>query len=311
MCDGATNGASRIGTRAPFRYTEVVAHWGPLGAQSAAALGEGDDMTDRKIRPAVSARESSALLRTIEGEVIPRLVLAHRRHGLVAASDSDSGNLQVSPAQVEQLCGMLRLGHDAEALAFTQELQALGVDRDTLYLDLLAQAARWFGAAWENECADFVEVTVGLRRLQKLARSLSAEASDSMELPLAGRRALMAVLPGEQHVFGSQLVVDMLRQARWDVWDTPGATETDILSLVQHEWFAVVGLSISSSEQLDALSGLIRRIRRQSLNRDVRIMVGGRPFQARGDWVALVGADVAATDGRDAVRQAEQLIQLL
>jgi methanogenic corrinoid protein MtbC1 len=132
-----------------------------------------------------------------------------------------------------------------------------------------------------------------------------------MELPLTGRRALIAVLPGEQQVFGSQLVVDMLRQSRWDVWDTPGATETDILALIQNEWFAVVGLSISSSEQLDALTGLIRRIRRQSLNRDVRIMVGGRPFQARGDWVALVGADVAATDGRDAVRQAEQLIQLL
>ena len=125
------------------------------------------------------------------------------------------------------------------------------------------------------------------------------------------RRALIAVLPGEQHVFGSQLVVDMLRQARWDVWDAPGAAETDILTLVQHEWFAVVGLSISSSEQLDALSGLIRRIRRQSLNRDVRIMVGGRLFEERVAWVAAVGADVAAIDGRDAVRQAEQLIQLL
>jgi len=268
-------------------------------------------MTDRKIRPAVSASKPSALLRTIESEVIPRLVLAHRRQGLFTDRDADGSTPQISSAQVEQLCGMLRLGHDAEALAFTQELQALGVDRDTLYLDLLAQAARWFGAAWENECADFVEVTVGLRRLQKLARSLSAEASDGMELPLAGRRTLIAALPGEQHVFGTQLVVDMLRQARWDVWDLPGATETDILSLVQHEWFAVVGLSISSSEQFDALSGLIRRIRRQSLNSEVRIMVGGRPFQVRGDWIALVGADVAATDGRDAVRQAEQLIQLL
>lgn len=269
-------------------------------------------MTDRKFRPAVSARESSALLKTIEGEVIPRLVLAHRRQGLgPTARDAGDGKTQILSAQVEQLCGMLRQGHDAEALAYVQELHALGVDRDTLYLDLLAPAARWFGAEWENECADFVEVTVGLRRLQKLARSLSAEAGEDMAPPLSGRRMLIAVLPGEQHVFGSQLVVDMLRQARWDVWDTPGASETDILSLVQHEWFAVVGLSISSSEQIDALSGLIRRIRRHSLNRDVRIMVGGRPFQTHGDGVALVGADVAATDGRDAVRKAEELIQLL
>jgi methanogenic corrinoid protein MtbC1 len=276
-------------------------------------------MTDRKIRPAVSANQSFALLKTIEGEVIPRLILAHRRQGLRyrddvdsdAGSESNRSSTQLSAAQVEQLCVMLSAGHDAEALAYMHELQSLGVDRNTLYLDLLAPAARWFGVAWENESADFVEVTVGVRRLQKLARGLAEEAGGSPQLPLAGRRALIGVLPGEQHVFGSQIVVHMLRQARWDVWDAPGATETDILSFIQNEWFAVVGLSISSFEQIDALSGLIRQIRRLSLNRDVRIMVGGLPFYERADSVALAGADVAAIDGRDAVRRAEQLIQLL
>jgi methanogenic corrinoid protein MtbC1 len=276
-------------------------------------------MTDQKIRPAVSANQSFALLKTIEGEVIPRLILAHRRQGLRyrddvdsdAGSESNRSSTQLSAAQVEQLCVMLSAGHDAEALAYMHELQSLGVDRNTLYLDLLAPAARWFGVAWENESADFVEVTVGVRRLQKLARGLAEEAGGSPQLPLAGRRALIGVLPGEQHVFGSQIVVHMLRQARWDVWDAPGATETDILSFIQNEWFAVVGLSISSFEQIDALSGLIRQIRRLSLNRDVRIMVGGLPFYERADSVALAGADVAAIDGRDAVRRAEQLIQLL
>lgn len=279
-------------------------------------------MTDQKIRPAVSANQSFALLKTIECEVIPRLILAHRRQGLRSRGDfdndagGDSGggsspsSTQLSAAQVEQLCVMLSAGHDAEALAYLHELQSLGVDRDTLYLDLLAPAARWFGAGWENESADFIEVTVGVRRLQKLARRLAEEAG-SPQLPLAGRRALIGVLPGEQHVFGSQIVSNMLRQARWDVWDAPGATETDILSLIQHECFAVVGLSISSLEQIDALSGLIRQIRRLSLNRDVRIMVGGLPFCACTDGVAPAGADVAAMDGRDAVRRAEQLIQLL
>ena len=268
-------------------------------------------MTDRKIRPATSASESSALLRTIEGEVIPRLLLAHRRQGVDGAGERGASGATVSAAQVEQLCGMLRQGHDDEALAYVSELMSLGVDRDTLYLDLLAPAARWFGLAWENEEADFIAVTVGLRRLQKLAREFSQDESVGIQVPLPGRRALIVAMPGEQHVFGAQIVGDMLRDACWDVWDAPGATEADIISLIQHEWFAVVGVSISSAQHLDILSGLIRRIRRQSLNRDVRIMVGGRAFNGLGDWALQVGADVAVTDGRDAVKQAEQVIHLL
>ena len=268
-------------------------------------------MTDRKIRPAATASDSSALLRTIEGEVIPRLLLAHRRHGVEDNGMRGPGGASVSSAQVEQLCSILRRGDDDEALAYVAELRSLGVSRDTLYLDLLAPAARWFGVAWENEEADFIEVTVGLRRLQKIAREFSQERVAQIEAPLAGRRALIVALPGEQHVFGSQLVGDMLREARWDVWDAPGGSEADIITLVQHEWFAVVGLSISSSEHLNPLSGLIRRIRRHSLNRDVRIMVGGRAFEGVNDWSRQVGADVAAADGRDAVRQAEQVIRLL
>lgn len=266
-------------------------------------------MNNRKMPATVADPGASTLLRAIEGEVIPRLILAHRRQGIeTTAAD---GSVCVSKAQVEQLCNMLQLGHDQEALAYVLELQAMGLDQATLYLDLLAPAARWFGVAWEDETEDFVGVTVALRRLQKLARKLEDDAAPRRRLPVAGQRALVATLPGEQHVFGAQLVVDMLREARWDVWDAPGATEADIMTLLQREWFAVVGLSVSSPEQRDTLAAFIRKIRRGSRNPDVFIMVGGRPFNVVSDLAMQVGADVSATDARDAVRQAEQLIQLL
>jgi methanogenic corrinoid protein MtbC1 len=43
----------------------------------------------------------------------------------------------------------------------------------------------------------------------------------------------------------------------------------------------------------------------------VRIMVGGHLFAGNPDWVALVGADATATDGRDAILQAERLLELM
>jgi len=103
----------------------------------------------------------------------------------------------------------------------------------------------------------------------------------------------------------------LMRHAGWDVWDVPGGSDSDILSLVQNEWFAIVGVSISSADQLEKLAGFLRNLRRVSLNRAVGVMVGGIPFSAHPERVALVGADTTAIDGRDAVMQAERLIQLL
>jgi methanogenic corrinoid protein MtbC1 len=122
---------------------------------------------------------------------------------------------------------------------------------------------------------------------------------------------LFVALPGEQHVFGTQLVGEFLRRAGWDVWDAPGANEADILSLVREEWFELVGFSVSTVAQLSSLVVIVRKVRRGSANRNVRIMVGGLPFNGHPERVVKVGADATAVDGKDAVAQAEHLLELL
>jgi len=214
--------------------------------------------------------------------------------------------------EVSHLTELVLAGRVSEAEAYLGGLQQLGMPTEVVYLDLLAPAAKKLGSLWEQDQTDFVAVTLGLRRLQQLAHQIS-EADDLSESTAvkAGHRALFVTLPGEQHVFGTQIVVDMLRRAGWDVWDAPGANERDIIRLTQNEWFAVVGLSIGAPEQLEPLALIIRQIRRHSLNKAVRIMVGGHPFAGYPERVALVGADATATDGRGAVVQAEKLLELM
>lgn len=269
-------------------------------------------MNDFVMDQGSSARDVDRLLRTIEGEVIPRLLLAHRQSAVAAAEFcEDRIDPKPSETDIERFCAMvLREGH-FEVLRYLHGLKTLGMSMETIYLDLLAPAARRYGRMWEIEQADFVKVTLAVRRLQNLAHDLAAGMADQpLEIAHAGRRALFVVLPGEQHVFGTQIVTELLRQAAWDVWDAPGAREDEIIRLVTSEWFALIGLSISSEQQLDTLAALIRRIRRVSVNRDVRIMVGGRPFESHSEWVTRVGADATASDGRHAVAQAEHLLEL-
>jgi methanogenic corrinoid protein MtbC1 len=106
------------------------------------------------------------------------------------------------------------------------------------------------------------------------------------------------------------LVGEFLRRASWDVWDAPGATERDIISLLTREWFTIVGISVSTLDQPEVLAGLVRRVRRASLNPDLRVMVGGLPFDEHPERAALVGADATARDGRDAVVKAQKLLDL-
>jgi len=251
------------------------------------------------------------LLRTIEGEVIPRLVLAHLGRVSDAACDN-SVAIRPGVSEVRHLTELVISGQMTEATSYLQGLFYLGMPPEVVYLDLLAPVARKLGVMWERDQVDFVAVTLGLRRLQQLAHQISENADvGEMATTKSGYRALIVTLPGEQHVFGTQIVGDMLRRAGWDIWDAPGATETDIIGLIKNEWFAVVGISISAPEQLEPLALIIRQIRRQSLNRAVRIMVGGHSFAENPDWVALVGADATATDGRDAVLKAERLLELM
>lgn len=257
------------------------------------------------------------LLRAIETQIIPRLLVSHRRDDASAdascPSESAASGTPSRPtsAEITEFTTIVLRGNLAAAADFLRRLQDRGVSTESVYLDLLSPAARHFGQMWESEQADFVDVTLALHRLQKIAHDLSEDFVRSAENSASpsGPRVLCVALPGEQHVFGTQLVGEFLRRARWDVWDAPGATERDILSLAEREWFALIGVSISTAEQFDALAALVRQLRRVSLNPDLRVMVGGRPFEEHPEWAALVGADATARDGRDAVAKAQGLLE--
>ena len=85
----------------------------------------------------------------------------------------------------------------------------------------------------------------------------------------------------------------------------------ELSSTVRNRWFAVAGISVGNDDRLDTVATLIRRVRRDSCNRGIGIMVGGRIFAEKPELAGLVGADATATDGRQAAPQAETLLALL
>lgn len=255
-----------------------------------------------------AAKERLAhLARTIEADVIPRLVQAHRQSAPAANTDVVIGPAQSS----DQVAGFVELivaDSDADVQAAVDAKRRSGMSVESLYLDLFAPSARLLGDMWTEDLCDFSTVTVALGRLQRLLRELSPTFGTEVEHPANGRRALFAQPGDEQHSFGLSMVAEFFRREGWDVFGVVGGSTDDPAARVRKEWADVVGFSIGSERRLDWLRLRIAEVRAASRNVGVVVMVGGPIFNLNPDWVAAVGADSTARDARDAPRVAARLL---
>lgn len=256
-----------------------------------------------------SDHQLSRLISTIEGEIIPRLMLAwrappERGAGLSATVTTSSKN-------VVEFTGLVLSGDFSAAMAYIDALRARGTCPELICLELLAPTARRLGDLWETDLCDFTQVTLGLCQLHRILRELDPGGYGVPDTRAEGRSALLVPTPGEQHTFGMLMVTEFFRRAGWDVRSDATASEEDLGDKVGNQWFAVVGLSLSSERHIDKLSRCIRTIRCTSCNRTIGVMVGGQLFNRHPELVARVGADATAVDGRQATMQAENLLSLL
>lgn len=257
----------------------------------------------RREQPAPS---SNRLMRTIEAEVIPRLLLIH---GGSAAAPRPGSTILAS--EVELLVSRLLSKSEWYFENYLSELRARGIDDETILLDLLAPSARLLGVMWKNDLCDFTNVTIALNHLQRMVRVISSDIDTYQEPIPSGPTVMLAATPGEQHTFGLSIVGEFFRRAGWVVCDDMPESEHEIVSCTRQRWLSVVGFSLSGEVLLDRLASVIRSVRNSSRNREVGVIVGGSIFQEHPDWVAHVGADACALDGRQAVIQSLSLARLM
>lgn len=254
-----------------------------------------------------SEEHLAGLVRTIEGEIIPRLMLAHRDSAAPARRPGEEP-AEPTAEDVAEFAGLVLRG-EAEAMGFLGEARARGVPWDAILLHLLAPTARRLGDLWVEDLCDFTDVTVGLCRLHEILHEITASSDRTVEPRGDAHRVLLVPAPGEQHSFGLIMVVEFFRRAGWDVWGEPSLSSRDLSNLVRAQWFELVGLSTSCDNRLEQLTQEIRTIRAKSCNPDVVVMVGGRVFCERPELAEAVGADATAMDGRDAAIKAETLLE--
>ncbi len=123
-----------------------------------------------------------------------------------------------------------------------------------------------------------------------------------------GRRAVIACVAGETHEVGTRMIADLLELAGWDTIylgaNVPvrGVVQT----LVEHRADLLVS-SVTMTYHLPAMIELIAAVRAEPACSAIRVMVGGRLFDAEPGLWQRVGADGHAADTDEACRLADRL----
>ena len=264
----------------------------------------GSEISSESDRPPASSLD--ALAKTIETEIVPRLMLAHRASLSVGTLD-DQKPVEPRHEDVLEFAAVIMHSDIGAARAFIDALRGRGVALESVFLDLMAPAARHLGDLWVEDRCDFMTVTLALARMQQILRSLSAE-DGTAEAVDYGKSALLITVPGEQHTFGLFMVGEFLRRGGWEVWGGAPDAEDSVIDLLMDRWFDLIGLSVSQDSSLPGLQRFIQRIRNSSRNRQIGVLAGGRAFGGKAELAKECGADDLAVDGREAVRRAERIV---
>jgi hypothetical protein len=210
----------------------------------------------------------AALSEVIATVVVPQLCSARTLPGTLPAS------LSVA------LASLLIKADEAAALALVESALDRYLSLGSLATNLLEPTARCLGDLWQSGDCTEIELSLGLIRLQTMARDFCSEMPrcTAPHSPVV----LVAPLPGEGHLLGAALDAEMLWQAGWSPHVDFPASSSALDSLVASTWIDALDLSFSTAFRRDHRLGqagkTIASARLASLNPEMVVVVSGRVF---------------------------------
>lgn len=263
--------------------------------ESSGASAHSRHSPSKKASDAAEAAPLGSLARIVETEILPRAQMEPTPAKLMSEH-------QLVP---DLLANLVLRGDSDDAWAFVKALGRAGVAPREIMIAAIAPAARRLGELWESDACDFMQVTVGLQRLQGLLRNLDPEEEQSVDRKPTAPAILLAAAPGENHLLGVQLIASLFAAEGWRVERTNAEACARLLA---DQWFDAIGFSINCEQFFDGLRSAIGEARLASQNPGLRVLVGGSIFASNPELGQKMGADNVAPDFETAVYLARILL---
>lgn len=251
------------------------------------------------------------LVKAIETQVIPRLMLAHKSDKEKAKSQILlNKNKHIFSKEVIHDFTQVLLNNDTDiSKTYVETLVDDGVNLEDVYLELFQPSARLLGAFWEEDVEDFSAVTLALWKMQQTMYYFSDSFLNEGQIKQRKGTIFLCPYPGSQHSMGLFMVSEFFRKDNWNVLGDPSITANDLKTKINKTFFDILGISIGSLNQVDGLSTLIKSLRKISKNPNIFIMIGGPMALKSPNLFNNVGADAQAVNAKDAIFQASDLMK--
>jgi MerR family transcriptional regulator, light-induced transcriptional regulator len=257
-------------------------------------------------RTASQSEQIDSVNTIIESEIIPRLLMAH------SATDTRTRPRLLRSITPDEAARFAELPLRLEAASLLEEVDAFivkGASVETICLDLLAPAARKLGEMWERDECDFLDVTMGLWRLQEVMREVAARAPVDLAGMAIPNSALFAPMPGDHHNFGTLMIDEVFARAGWRSEALVKPERRELLDRLARQPFDLLGLTLTRDCPSAALTNLIRAVRNVSANPHIIVLVGGRMINENPAMAMEVGADGTGADALSALELANSLVK--
>ena len=173
-----------------------------------------------------------------------------------------------------------------------------------LYIDVFQRVQREVGRLWQLNLISVAQEHYCSAATQTIMSQLYPRI-------FTGRRVeatlVAACVEGNLHEIGVRMLADLFELGGWRTYflgsNVPG---TAVLDTVAQRGADVLALSAALTPHLTAVQELIGRLRADGRFADLRVLVGGPPFNSSPDLWQAVGADGHARDADDAVEIAER-----
>jgi signal transduction histidine kinase len=181
-----------------------------------------------------------------------------------------------------------------------------GSSLNDIYVNVFQEALYEVGRRWERAELSVAQEHFCTAATQQLMASLYEQ---TLQTPKVGHRLLATSIGGNFHSVGIRMLADVFELHGWETTylgaDTPSAAVIESLTSGSYD---VLAISAGLEEHVPAVGELIGALRSGIPSQRLRILVGGRPFNANPSLWRKVGADGHAATPQEAVKLASRLL---
>lgn len=184
---------------------------------------------------------------------------------------------------------------------------AAGAAVRDIYLHVFQPTQYEIGRLWQMNRATVAQEHYATAATQLIMSQLYPRIFNSKRI---GRCLVATGVGGELHEIGLRFVSDFFEMAGWDTYYLGSNTPTfTILQALRERRADLLAISVTMTFHLPLVTELIERVRAERLDRPIRILVGGYPFNIDPELWRRLGADGYAADAEQAIVTADALLR--